>query len=129
MAEESPRGTAAEIPVTSNGDAEDGHDDVFQRVSPMGGAGGGRLLTELGVKIFVVLDQPVPSAPGSRPVLLPSGLVEIHPSRSLEFRPYCRLCYSTTIALSGLQVHFLLVMPVKGHWFRRLSSWTIGPRF
>nr|XP_023655066.1 arfaptin-1 isoform X3 [Paramormyrops kingsleyae] len=31
MAEDSPRGTAAEIPVTSNGDAEDGHDDVFQR--------------------------------------------------------------------------------------------------
>ncbi|XP_048855715.1 arfaptin-1 isoform X2 [Brienomyrus brachyistius] len=31
MAEEPPRSTAAEIPVTSNGDAEDGHDDVFQR--------------------------------------------------------------------------------------------------
>ncbi|XP_029114722.1 arfaptin-1 isoform X2 [Scleropages formosus] len=31
MAEESSRSTAAEIPVTSNGDAEEGHNEVFQR--------------------------------------------------------------------------------------------------
>ncbi|XP_048855716.1 arfaptin-1 isoform X3 [Brienomyrus brachyistius] len=89
MAEEPPRSTAAEIPVTSNGDAEDGHDDVFQRDPSHG--------------MPRTLNMPETRlAPISYSPSVEEGIIEAGPYKGSVSQPSSPVVYPSTAAASRL---------------------------